>query len=109
MKYGDKYPRIVGLLLYFLLYGEEEEPPLDDFEVIKRFIIDMDSIVYNTLAKTITQGREILELEEFPIEWIGNTMNHVPNIPGVVMPETRYWFKWVIDTLEIEAKKAGKV
>jgi hypothetical protein len=114
--------------LYFLIYGEEQEPPLNDLEVIRVYIhgtggsdiIERDfwgNIIGPTpgmssdfIKEAITQGREILELEEFPEGWVYDTMNHhIINIPGVVMPKTKEWMRWVIDTLEVEAKKAGKL
>ena len=133
MKHKERYGAIESLLITFLILGEELEKPLNDLEIIMAYIygmkiftpwngtklmddpskytvVEMGNVGDAEIKRVITQGREILELEEFPEGWVYDTMNHhIINIPGVVMPKTKEWMKWVIDTLEVEAKKAGKL
>ena len=58
------------------------------------------------IKEAITQGREILELEEFPEGWVCDIAGRGPKL---AFATTKEWIQWVIDTLEAEAKKAGKL
>ena len=72
-------------------------------------------IDYDTIPQCIKEGREIVKLKPFPWEWIQNSSNRYPfnkKYPWGVQPtskEYQEWTKWLIDTLEEEAIKAGKL
>lgn len=84
-----------------------------DLATIKKYVEELDA---QYITKTIKQGREILALEEFPWEWVGDTANRMPiskNFPfkrwDDVKSEDYYeWVTWIIDELEKYAKLAGK-
>jgi hypothetical protein len=94
------------LLCYFLDDGYYEDRK--DIDTIKRYVSIFDSEV---LQKTLAQGKEVLELEPFPAEWIQKTCNKYPFDQGHETKLEDYypWMQWIVKTLEEEAKKAGKL
>jgi hypothetical protein len=106
--YNQKYHALSSLLLYFMLdtYLPPEES--DDLSTIKRFVAE--GLENGDIPDTLQQGREVLQLNPFPYEWIQSTVNRYP--PGKsheTTPEDYYvWIKSVLDLLESEAIKAGK-
>lgn len=93
---------LTNLLCYFLedTYLPPEE--VDDHKTIKRYVATFDKKV---LEKTMTQALEVLALYDFPDEWIGNTANRYYKDKQAY----KEWIKWIVDTLEQEAKKQGKL
>src|SRR5574343_552346 len=103
-----EYFSFTSLLGYFMedLYLPVEEQ--DDLKTIENFISIFDG---KKIKQTLKEGREILAMEPFPAWWIRDTTNRRPfdGLQGN-SPELYYqWTSWILDTLESEAKKAGKI
>ena len=100
MQYKDKYD---CLLLYFLEDIEFLDPSeLNDFSTITRFVKESTPI---GVKMALDQGLEICILEDFPDDWIRRTSNRYFENKLA----RKKWIKWVVDTLEQEAKKQGKL
>lgn len=103
-----KYRRFDCLLLYFLddTYYDDRA----DIDTIKRFV-SVPTFDKKYIQQTIEQGKEILQLQPFPAEWVQNTANKYPfNQSHETKLEDYYkWVEWIVMTLEAEAKKAGKI
>ena len=82
----------------------EDLPPeeQDDIHCVKKYVSKFDDEV---LMLTIKHGLEILALEEFPYEWIEITTNEYNESPQ----EYYEWVKDLVQILEDEAVKSGKV
>src|SRR5574343_75994 len=104
-----EYFSFTSFLLSFLedLYLPVEEQ--DDLKTIENFISIFDG---KKIKQTLKEGREILAMEPFPDWWIESTTgNRYPfSDPNRDSPEEyKNWTIWALDTLESEAKKAGKI
>src|SRR5574343_385385 len=104
-----EYDAFTNLLGHFMedLYLPVEEQ--DDLKTIERFISIFDGKEIN---QTLKEGREILAMEPFPASWIElSTGYRYPfGDPNRDSPEEyKNWTIWALDTLESEAKKAGKI
>ena len=86
-------------------------PERTDKDTIKRFVKEMDS---GSIKDTIKEGKEVLALQPFPHEWV----SHVTN--KLVYDQKRKkwvedcelykkWVKCMIEALEEEGKKQGKL
>ena len=101
--YNDKYTGgLTNLLCHFLedTYLPVEEQ--DDRKTIQKYVSIFDSEI---IIKTISNGREVLELTDFPDDWIGETTNRWFENPE----KTKSWLINITNTLELEAKKTGKL
>ncbi|CAL7960878.1 hypothetical protein MIDIC_230151 [Alphaproteobacteria bacterium] len=111
-KYNEIYQHFSGLLLEFMLSTYLPSEERDDRKTIIKFIEENEG--YNRIQTTIIQGKEILELEPFPHEWIGDTADRLvydaDKKEWVDDPMLyKEWTRWIVDTLEEEARKAGKL
>ena len=104
-----KYEEFYQFLACFS-YIPEFKPGISDFEIIKDYIGGWP-IHDNLISQCIKEGREILKLQPFPCEWIGTSCNKALSRLKAKSEEERYfiWTRWIIDTLEEEAIKAGKL
>src|SRR5574343_982885 len=96
-------------LLSFLedLYLQVEEQ--DDLKTIENFISIFDGKEIN---QTLKEGREILAMEPFPAWWIETTIGDrypFDDSNRDSPEEYKNWTCSILDTLESEAKKAGKI
>ena len=101
--YNDKYTGgLTNLLCHFLedTYLPSEEQ--DDKKTIQKYVNIFDSEI---LKKTIDNGREVLKLNFFPDDWVGETTNRWFENPE----KTKLWLTEIINLLEAEALKAGKL
>ncbi|CAL7963077.1 hypothetical protein MIDIC_570004 [Alphaproteobacteria bacterium] len=102
------------LLLYFMLDAETLElEEMDDRKTIKRFV-NVEIFDKNVIQKTILQAKEVLNLRPFPYEWVENTANGISckeDEEKIYSREdlAKKWIQWMLDTLEEEARKAGKL
>ena len=121
---SKKYEEFHSVFLSrFILAGYEKKT---DLETIKEYIkYEYDTVElaksegreidYDTIPQCIKEGREVLILKPFPWEWIQSSSNRFPfnkQYAWGVQPtseEYQEWIKWLIDTLEEEAIKAGKL
>ena len=120
-----------GLLYYVSTYKELDNllayvsERQTDLEAIREYIANEYDTVelaksegreidYDTIPQCIKEGKEVLKLQPFPWEWIRSSSNRYPfnkKYPWGVQPtseEYQEWIKWLLDTLEEEAIKAGK-
>ncbi len=100
--YNEIYDDLSCLLLFFLedTYLPQEEQ--NDKITILRYVKTFDK---DTLNNTILDFQEVLQLEHFPAEWIGKTTNRWFENSY----KTKLWLTNIINLLEAEAKKAGKL
>jgi hypothetical protein len=80
-----------------------------DLITINKFvnIIDKECIHY-----AIKQGKEVVAMEPFPSEWVSDVVNRFPfnlDYHNTKDQDYKEWLQWLLDNLEIEAKKAGKI
>jgi hypothetical protein len=100
----DRYEDFGSLLCYFHTKGKT------DAEIIKIFV-NVPTFSAESIKKTIEEAKEVLNLNPFPYEWIYldcgyKSLDHYSGEPG----ERYYkWTKWIVEVLEEEAKKAGKI
>jgi hypothetical protein len=108
-KLSNKYEDFLCLLGYFLEDAYLSKAERDDLKTIKNFV-DIPTFDNAMIMNTIDEGREILSLNPFPYEWIKSTANRYPFSKSFESTEADYyeWTKWIVDTLEEEAKKVGK-
>jgi hypothetical protein len=85
-----------------------------DIDVIMEFVTKNSEL---TIQNTISEGEQLLELDEFPYEWIDIlTCYRIPTITDggierlVDATEENYrnWIKWIIEEVKRQAKKQGK-
>ncbi|CAL7961837.1 conserved hypothetical protein [Alphaproteobacteria bacterium] len=103
---SDKYSEFTCLLLY--LHADSYPDYGSDQKIIEHYV---EVFCKEDLESTIKQGREVLTLEPFPHEWVISTTNTIPsNMPGSSDAEKCYnWVKQLLEVLEAEARKAGKL
>jgi hypothetical protein len=65
----------------------------------------------DVLKSTLEELKAVLSLEQFLAEWVIDLTNLIRrHFMGETDAEKTYnWLKWVTETLEVEAKKAGKL
>jgi len=106
--YSEKFSSINCLLCYFDDYDSNGT----DAGSIAKFIEENPSF---TIQSAINQGKQLLTLQDFPYRQIGIISNRLPGIrPSLEHSEpTREnyynWIKWIIEKLEKEAKRYGKL
>jgi hypothetical protein len=107
MKYGEKYPKFKCLLLYFLIYGEEEEPTLNDKEIINKFVFNFDN---EYIVQTINEAKEVLKLDPFPEDWIWDIAGgHARPWPDENIESCKEWIQWVVEQLiAVEVHNIGE-
>jgi hypothetical protein len=98
----NKYAEVANLLCYFLEDTYLPADEINDKKTIQRFVKDATT---HSLNNALSQGKEILELEEFPDYWVRTTTNRRFENPE----KRKEWVKFIIDTLEQEAKLAEKL
>ncbi len=100
MAIWKKYRDLESLLTEIMIGVEYEEKK--DIEIIKAYVQK-----YKDVNAEIRQCRELLSLpeEEFPSDWVIDTANGYPEI----FDSPRQWVKWIVEELEKEAKKQGKL
>ena len=107
--YNEKYSKISNLLLNFL--EDTYYPERQDKDTIRRSVEKWSS---EYISQTLKEGREVLELKPFPWEWVSGVTNGLPCKPGEDDIYTREelairWVVWMIEALEKEGKKVGKL
>lgn len=117
--YVSQYKELDNLLAYI---SQKEI----DSEAIKKYIeCEYDTvelaksegreISYDTIPQCIKEGREVLKLKPFPWEWIRSSANgigyYTPEEANIYSKEelAKRWLTFIIDALEKEAIKAGKL
>ena len=108
-KLGEIYDWVSCILLYFLEDSYYENR--SDTDTIQRFVETFKS---KNLNLTIKQGRELLSLpeEEFPSDWILDTIGagYPKRFADYSAEEgARKTTQWIVEELEKEAKKQGKL
>jgi len=91
-------------------------PNTKDADVVAQFVNEEDKSV---VQRAISQGYQLLKLplDEFPVKWIRSLTCRLPGIKGAANEHTlepsreNYynWVKWIVEELEKEAKKQGKL
>jgi hypothetical protein len=106
--YRDKYGKVSCLFCYFLEDTYLPTQERNDLAVIKRYVSVFDA---DYLKSALEQLKAVLSLEQFPAEWVIDLTNLIRrHFMGETNAEKTYnWLKWVTETLEVEAKKAGKL
>ncbi len=101
-KYRDLFGSLTCLLCYFLddTYYDDRK----NIDTIKRYVSIFDK---EELLKTLNQGKEVLALDPFPTEWILDTV--YGGGEDIVQDRTKKWLTEILELLEEEAKKAGKL
>jgi hypothetical protein len=108
----DKFSNISWLLGDF---NSDISGSKKDIEIIKGFVGALkDSSV---VKKTLKQGHQFLALDELPIKWIRALCQRVPcsiegdieHILEATEENYRIWIKWMIEEIEREAKRQGKL
>jgi hypothetical protein len=107
--YNEKYEWISNLLLYFS--EDTYYPKRSDEDTIKGFVEEQYP---QSIEGAIKEGREVLELKPFPWEWVSGVTNKLvydEKKKEWVEDEELYkkWVRWMIEALEKEGKKAGKL
>lgn len=105
----DSYEDFACLLMFFECADYYKEKK--DEETILRYITTLDP---ESIADCLKEGREVLELNPFPWEWVCSSANGFGYTSG---EENSYsdeelckkWVTSVLNILEEEAKKAGKL
>ena len=98
--YNDKYPKVSNLLLNFL--EDTYYPERKDEDTIRRSV---EKWSFEYIYQTIKEGHEVLALEPFPHDWIGSVMNAGWKTDDAC----KKWVNWMIEALEEEGKKVGKL
>ncbi|CAL7961842.1 conserved hypothetical protein [Alphaproteobacteria bacterium] len=103
---SDKYSEFTCLLLY--LHADSYPDYGSDQKVIEHYV---ELFCKEALESTIKQGREVLELQPFPCEWVSTTCNRFPfeKFENATTEGYYNWVKWLLEVLEAEARKAGKL
>ena len=107
--YQDIYEYFSSLLFYF--YYDGCYPGRKDKDTIERYVKEHEKW---KISQTLKEGREILELQPFPWEWVSGVTNKLvydKEKKEWVEDEVLYkkWVTWMIEALEEEGKKAGKL
>ena len=108
-KLDDKYYMLGQLLLTFLLDNYLDEK--NDLKSIQKYCEQKDK---DEIEETIKEGLEVLELEPFPHEWVGDITDRLvydnEKKEWVNTPELyKEWVKEIINLLHTEARKLGKI
>lgn len=108
---GDKFVYIERLLGDFNsdLCGSKK-----DKEVVADFVKELDSL---DVKEALEQGHQFLALDELPMKWINNLCQRFPclvegdneHILESTEENYRIWIKWMIEEIEREAKRQGKL
>ena len=99
--YKDLYNEYSG---FFSILHELDSYVSDDSDnvIIDRYVEEYDAeIIYECLI----QGRKMLEMEPFPNELIDDIINGAYFDPE----ETKKWLESILNSIEQEARKAGKI
>jgi hypothetical protein len=106
--YRDKYGKVSCLFCCFIEDNYLPKEERNDLAVIKTYVSDFDA---DYLKSALEQLKAVLSLEQFPAEWVIAVTNLIRiHFMGETDAEKTYnWLKWVTETLEVEAKKAGKL
>ena len=117
--YVDQYKEFDNLLAYLSERKTDLEAIQDyitnEYDTVELAKSEGREIDYDTIPQCLKEGREVLELQPFPWEWIQISSNRYPfnkKYPWGMSPtseEYHEWIEWIIDTLEKEAIKAGKI
>ncbi len=101
MAIWQKYSDLESLLVEMMIGACYENK--QDIDVIKEYVSK-----YQNLNAEIRQCKELLSLpeEEFPSDWVGETMN--TDFPDGC-DSARDVIQWIVEELEKEAKKQGKL
>jgi hypothetical protein len=105
-----RYRRFKGLLLTFL--EDTYHPEKKDVDTIRRFVDKRNIDIVNEVIK---EAETILKLDPFPRDWISNTANRLPgdkiyqNYKSATEEDYKRWVRWMIEALEEEARKQGKI
>ena len=101
----DKYVRVSCLLCYFHVNTDKT-----DIDTIKKFA-NVQSFDTEYIQQTINQAKAVRKLDPFPYEWISQATNKALSNINADSEQERYfkWLDWVVEALEKEAKKAGKI
>ncbi|CAL7961848.1 conserved hypothetical protein [Alphaproteobacteria bacterium] len=105
--FRDKYDDFNCLLGYLHTYSYPDYG--SDQKIIEHYV---EVFCKEDLESTIKQGREVLALEPFPHEWVYNAVEwrSLDCVPGDTLEEKYYnWVKWLLEVLEAEARRAGKL
>jgi hypothetical protein len=102
MKYGKRYPKFKCLLLYFLVYGEEKEPTLNDKEIINLYVSNFNS---EYIKQTLDEAKEVLKLNPLPEDWIWDIAGgHARPWPDDNIESCKQWIEWIIKKLENQCR-----
>ena len=104
---NDKYEEFLNLLLSFL--EATYYPERSDEDTIKGFVEEQYP---QSIEGAIKEGREVLELKPFPWEWVYAVTGYLSlNYIKANTEEEKFkkWVRWMIEALEKEGKKVGKL
>ncbi len=117
--YVDQYKEFDNLLAYLSERKTDLEAIQDyitnEYDTVELAKSEGREIDYDTIPQCLKEGREVLELQPFPWEWIRSSANgigcYTPEDAEIYSKEelAKRWVTWIIDTLEKEAIKAGKI
>ena len=104
----DKYSKFENLLLSF---EETSYENMSDYKTIELFVEEAHK---NSILGAIKQGKELLALpaDKFPADWVIDITQGGRNLSKLGIhgyPGQRGWVKWMVEELEKEAKKQGKL
>jgi hypothetical protein len=105
--------RYIGWLL--AIFDSDISGSKTDKEIIAGFVSDLKDS--SQVKETLKQGRQFLALDELPMQWIDDLCQRYPcSIEGDVqhiLEDTeenyRSWIEWMIEEIEREAKRQGKL
>jgi hypothetical protein len=106
--FGRKYDAFNCLLLYFLTATYLPPEEAHDLKTIQKYVATFDK---DALTETIKQANEVLSLDVFPAEWVGETTNRYPFDKSLESTAEDYhvWVQWMVKALEAEGRKVGKI
>ncbi len=100
----SEYGKFFSLLLYFDANVSDDS---DD-----KIVSDYLKCNYpESIVAALIQGRKMLEMEPFPHELIDYITNQFPFRDQTRDNKQGYkeWIEWILDNVEQEARKAGKI
>ena len=105
--YNNKYENLAELLGSFLFatYDLNET----DEETIRKHVLLYDS---ESIKDTLKEGKEVLALKPFPHEWVYAVTGYLSldRIKADTKEEKfKKWVSWMMEALEKEGKKQGKL
>ena len=103
------YSWLSHLLIQFLLAQYEENET--HIETLRKYVADdAPSSDSESIQWALEQAKNILKLEPFPAKWVADGTGWGYPEGGGDYPEyEREFIEWLIENLEIEAKKVGKL